>query len=251
MNNIQIDTSQNVSIDYEIAGLGDRILAFLLDFLVKIGYLILIWALTYNMSSLIYDNVLYVFSMLAIALPLMFYTLLQEIFMQGQTIGKRALKIKVAKLDGSPSTVGSYLIRWLLNIIDIWTFSGGIAILTILINGKGQRLGDIAAGTTVIKLKQRANLADTLLISLPQNYQATYLQVTNLSDKDTNIVKETLEKCRKNADKQTISLLYNKVINMLGITNEINQTDYSDTIYRKQIQFLDTIVKDYFYLTGQ
>lgn len=253
--NIQIDTTQNVTIEYEVAGLGDRLLASLLDLAIKIGYLVLMLllgsALYRFITSLMYENVRFVLMIIFILFPLMFYTLAFELFMDGQTIGKRTLKIKVVKLDGTPATAGSFIIRWLLRLIDINIFMGGIAILTILINGKGQRLGDIAAATTVIKLKPRAHLSDTLLVSVPTNYQPKYMQVTQLSDKDMNIIKDTFEKCKRYHDRETIGMLYTKVINLLGIENEIKQTEYLDTIYRKQLEFLDTIIKDYFHLTGK
>ena len=82
---------------------------------------------------------------LIVNLPTTFYSLIFEIAMNGQTPGKYLNKIRVVKIDGSKPTLGSYLTRWLLRIIDIWFFTGSVAVFTILFNGKGQRLGDIAA----------------------------------------------------------------------------------------------------------
>src|SRR5690606_34920667 len=95
-------------------------------------------------------------------LPVIFYHLLCEVFMDGQTFGKKAIDIKVVKLDGSQPSVGSYFLRWLLQIVDL-PFFGAIGIITILVNGKGQRVGDLAAGTTVISLKHRTGIKDTIL----------------------------------------------------------------------------------------
>ena len=62
-------------------------------------------------------------------------------------------------LDGSPPTLGAYLLRWLLILVDTEILTPLVAIITIAANGKGQRIGDIAAGTTVVKTTKRVTLS--------------------------------------------------------------------------------------------
>ncbi|HSJ12595.1 MAG TPA: RDD family protein, partial [Gillisia sp.] len=144
MDNYQIETAQNIGIKQNVAGIGDRILAFIIDALILIGYAILA---SFGIAGLGLDGGQLWVYYLIIGLPVFLYHLIWEIFNNGKSPGKAALNIKVARLDGSRPGFGQYIIRWLLRLIDISISSGGVAIVTILLNGKGQRLGDLAAGT--------------------------------------------------------------------------------------------------------
>ena len=132
MDYFQIETAQNISINQNVAHVTTRIGSFLIDLLIIIAYNILIFlfflAIDYKPSF--NDAILY----LVVNLPTIFYTLIFEISMNGQTPGKYFNKIRVVKIDGSKPSLGSYLTRWLLRVIDIWSFSGSVAIFTILFN---------------------------------------------------------------------------------------------------------------------
>ena len=158
MDNFQIETAQNVSIYQNVAGIGDRILAYLIDALIIFAY----WILTLLLLALLdLDTTdpadIWAF-FLILGLPSFLYPLLFETFWDGRTPGKSAMKLKVVKLDGSKPGFGSYFVRWIMRIVDISLTSGGVAIVAILISDKGQRLGDLAAGTTVISQKKKTNL---------------------------------------------------------------------------------------------
>ncbi len=239
MNTIQIQTAQNVFIEYQPAGVGDRILAALIDTLVKIAYgviIIMIFSFSTNLfSGVTSDNLRNVLIVLLVVLmlPLIVYTLLLEIFMDGQTIGKRAMNIKVVMLDGTQPSVGAYLIRWLIRIIDVNVFNGIIAIITIATSKKGQRLGDMAANTTVITLKRRVTLAQTTLPQTDASYRVVYPQVTRLSDRDIEIIRETLQTYRRNGnDPYLLSSLANKLQSLLGISSDQSYLDFLETILR-------------------
>jgi len=160
MEKVKIKTTQNVDVEYEIASIGDRIVAVLIDYLILLVCFIALMILSIFIRDIL-NEYMYMFFFL-IYIPMILYDLLFEIFMNGQTPGKKFRNIKVIKMDGSQPTIGNYLLRWVFRLIDIGISYGGIAILTILINGKGQRIGDIAAGTTVIKLKKSVSLRDTI-----------------------------------------------------------------------------------------
>ncbi|MFM8912399.1 MAG: RDD family protein [Flammeovirgaceae bacterium] len=101
MHTISVRTTQNVFIHYPLASLGDRILGYLIDLLINIIYFIAIIAIVINFdlkNSWVIGAVL--------VLPFLFYKLLFEIFMNGQTPGKRAMNIKVVRTDGTPATIG-------------------------------------------------------------------------------------------------------------------------------------------------
>src|SRR5690606_22996770 len=139
-------TNQNIEIKLEPAGLGDRIIAFLIDLLIIFFYGML--------AAIIVSNFVF-YSSVILFVPILFYFLLFEIFTNGQSPGKKVREIKVVKLNGGSPTIFNYLLRWVLWPIDFFIY-GSVAIFCIIVTKNGQRLGDFAAGTTVIK--QRASV---------------------------------------------------------------------------------------------
>jgi len=231
MDNIKIQTTQNVDIEYELASIGDRILATLLDYLFFFGYSLLILLLMNVIGEVIENNIWLV---IVLFLPILLYDLLCELFFQGKSFGKMIMKIKVVKLDGTQAGFGAYLLRWLLRIIDMRLFSGAIALIAILVNGKGQRIGDMAAGTTVIKMKQKVTIHDTILNKVKPVYSIVYPEVSRLSDSDIAIIKEVMQMAIRTGNQEAIERLAVKTKDTMGI-----QTKLPDT------QFLATVVQDY------
>ena len=232
MQKIRIATTQNVNIDYVSAGLGDRIVAYLIDSLVIATYIIFVF--TFVIGALGIES--YALIMLLL-LPPFLYHLLCEIFMNGQSIGKRQRKIKVVKLDGSSPSVGAYLLRWMLRPVDITIFSGGVAILTIAITRHHQRLGDLAAGTTVVKTDLKQELP---LVTVEENYVPHYPQVINLSDADIEVIQRVLKVYRDSGNMQPALVTVEKMKEVLEVSNEM-----------PPLQFLYTLVKDYRFLTAR
>ena len=233
---LQIETAQNVGLDYEVASVGERIIAYFIDGGVKIGWVLAIGGVGYWLFSDV-GSVSSVWLIIGgLLIPILLYSLLCEYFMDGRTVGKMAMRIKVVRLDGSKATFGGYLIRWLLSIVDINMFSGLVALLTIVINGKGQRLGDIAAGTTVVRDYHTVKLADIALPVLPEGYRPTYPGVTQLSDSDIRTLRKVL--LQHNPDHYESAA--NRVAQVLGVTFE--ETPYN---------FLVDVVNDYQYYAEQ
>ena len=229
---IAIRTSQNVLLEYEPASIGDRILAALLDYVVIFGWLLLVIFIPGTMN--IRMGTFYVIIAL---MPVLLYDLLCEWFLNGRSVGKLAMGIRVVMLDGSQPGLGAYLIRWLLRIVEGISFFGGIVpIITIAANGKGQRLGDIAAGTTVVKLKPAVSLSDVLIRPLPDNYSVQFPDVRLLSDRDIGIVRETLRR----GDEDVLRHTADKVREVTGIQSSLNSR-----------AFLETVVSDYQFITTQ
>lgn len=236
MDNINIETAQNISINQNVAHITTRIGSYIIDglFIGSYIFLVIFFMVKLNLVSGLASMSFY----LLISLPVFFYSLLFETLMNGQTPGKYFNKIRVVKIDGSKPTFGSFLIRWLLRIIDLSLASGSVAVLTILLNGKGQRLGDLAANTTVISEKKRISLNDTIADDLIEDYTPTYSQATLLSDNDVNTVKKIFIQAKKNNNHKVILSLYDKVVSITGVQTK-----------QKPIDFIDTIIKDYYYFT--
>lgn len=235
MQTVSVRTTQNVVIDYPVASLGDRILAYFIDVLIMVAYIILIF-LVIGFGEI--GSIAIIISLISI--PLFLYHMLFEIFMNGQSPGKRQMNIKVVRLDGTPPTIGNYIIRWLLRIIEIDLMSGAIALLTIAINGKGQRVGDIAAGTTVVKLvEQQAVTAKEVFTLTEESYVPVFQQVIQLNDNDIELIQQALEVNRTTGNLQPVMAVTEKVKSNLGI-----QTDLPP------VKFLYTLVKDYGHITA-
>ncbi|MES2765621.1 MAG: RDD family protein [Bacteroidota bacterium] len=235
MEHVQIQTAQNVALEYETASVGDRILAVLIDRVLLAGYLFGVYFLgeKLNLDSGTFITIIWI--------PAFLYEFICEAFLNGQTFGKRAMKIKVIKTDGSQPSLGDYFLRWLLRLFDV-SISGGIAaVITILINGKGQRLGDMAAGTTVIKMKPRVTLEDTLFKKVEDTYSPSFPQVVNLTDRDVTLLKEVLELNRRERDALPALLAIDQRLrDVMNVQSEMNA-----------FQFTTTVLKDYNYYTGK
>ncbi|WP_299390115.1 RDD family protein [uncultured Gelidibacter sp.] len=235
MAELQINTTQNVKINFTAAGAGERLLAFIIDSIIKIGYLTIL-----NMTVGAFQD-MDQWSQIGIntvlGLPVVFYTLALESLMEGQTIGKRIMNIKVVKIDGYQASLADYVVRWFFRIVDIYIL--GLGFFVIIFNKRSQRFGDMAAGTSVILLKDKVNISHTILEELHDNYKPTYPTVIKLSDNDARIIKETFTMAKSTNDYQTLIKLRNKITEVIGV-KAINGND---------IQFIDTILKDYNYYT--
>mgnify|MGYP006180410837 FL=1 len=171
--------------------------------------------------------------------PAIFYSLILESLLEGQTIGKRLMKTKVVKIDGYQASFGDYIIRWIFRIVDINMSSGVIGLITMIVSSKTQRLGDMTAGTAVISLKNNISINHTILEEIDQAYVPTYPLVIKLSDNDARIIKETFNIAVAKRDFATLIKLRTKIEEVTGIKN----TSGNDT------DFLRTVLKDYNYYT--
>ena len=237
MDNFQIETAQNISIEQNVAGIGERILAFIVDLAVIVIYMVFAGLVMAGINGNGGSEMMYY---LVLGLPSFLYYLLWETFWDGRTPGKALLQIRVVKKDGSRPQFSNYLIRWLLRIIDISLTSGGIAVVTILLNGKGQRLGDIAAGTTVISERRKTGIGNTLLVDLPENYQPKYPQVTVLSDRDIQEIKSLFQTAKREGQHHIILSLSEKLSELLDVKAE-----------ERPMDFVQRVISDYNYYTQQ
>jgi uncharacterized RDD family membrane protein YckC len=232
METVRIDTTQNVALHVEVATIVDRGMAVVIDWLVLAGYSIGLGMLFSEAGANPPDWV----TILLFGFPWTFYHLLCELLMDGQSIGKRVRNIKVARLDGGQPGLGHYLLRWVLRLVDSLFLLGAVV---ILFNGKGQRLGDIAAGTSVISLKRRGSLAGALAMQLPEDHRVTFPNAAQLPDEQARLIKEVLANTSA-ARRPAIAKLAER---LNGQFNTVTQLPPE--------QFLATLLKDHIFLTGR
>jgi len=237
MAQIKINTSQNVQIEYPIANVGIRILSQLLDYVFIFAYTMFVLFIFTGILN-INDPTL----LLIAFLPAFFYSFITEAVFHGQSFAKMILHIKVVKLDGSQATLLNYFIRWMFRIIDVWiTYGFGIiAILSVAISSKGQRIGDKAAGTIVVSLKKRHDFRNTIFKRISENYKLQFPQVEQLSENDVKTVNEVINHYYKNPGVRSRQLLIKTkeaIVKKIGIETQL-----------ESIHFLRTIVKDYNYV---
>ncbi|WP_420388292.1 RDD family protein [Roseivirga sp.] len=230
---ISIQTAQNVTIEHDKAGVGNRILAFLIDAAIITLYSI---GVNYVMDIVgwfdsVWMNILLYF-------PAFFYDLYMEILNNGRSIGKQAMGLRVVRLDGSSPTIGGYILRWILRPIDVW-LSGAIAIICIALTENGQRLGDLAAGTTVVKLRKTEKVSRLQLVEkMEEDYEPVFPEVKILTDQEINLIKEALRMQADHTNSKPVMLMTEKVKEKLEIESELRPT-----------QFLYTILRDHTYYT--
>jgi uncharacterized RDD family membrane protein YckC len=247
---VKLDTGFNIEVDFMIAPFIKRFFAWLIDYMIMIA-----WAVIMNRVFRIGRD--YVWELPAwqdviIAVPPLIYFPLTEILLNGQTVGKKAMQIKVITIDGGNPSISQFIIRWLFRVIDfpIWIlaaiFMGELPWWSaiFLFGGIGcligtpytQRIGDIVAGTILIDTRNRTSWEDTVFTELTDDYQPRYPQVMQLSDKDINTLKGIISAVRKKSD-------YDLSIRIAArIRSKLHIEDDQDSL-----EFLQTLLKDYNY----
>ncbi|MBS1911910.1 MAG: RDD family protein [Bacteroidetes bacterium] len=241
---VQIQTSQNVDIEYDIATVGDRIAAGVIDMLVLTGYMMVIgYVVLPLLGRRLSDEGLgtvAVVILILLYLLMFLYPLLCEVFMDGQSVGKKAMQIKVVRLDGGQATLSAYLIRWLVGLVEVRTFFGAIALASCMITRQGQRVGDIAAGTTVVKVKRAVMLSQTIFAKVDDDYQPTFENVSLLNDRDIAIIKEVITSRERAGNPVVLGTLARKVKEVMEVSTDL-----------PALKFLRTVVKDYNFYAGR
>lgn len=237
MSDSTIITGQFVRINQTPASVGERLIARIIDYLLLGIYVI---CTIFVFSELRISSVFGEFSYLLLIVcyvPVLCYSLLCEVFYNGQSAGKHLMNMRVVKADGSTPSLSSYFLRWLLYVVDV-PLTSGLGVLVMLINKNNQRLGDLAANTIVIKEKDYRKIQVSLdeFDYLTKEYHPQYPLAADLSLEQINVINKTLDAFTK--DRQLhIQQLAVKVRSVLAVNN----TDSSDE------NFLQTVIRDYQY----
>ena len=147
-----IATPERVSFDYQVAGLGTRAIAQLLDLLILFGILIAVLLAGVAIGAVAgSDTIAGLFEIVGSFVVVFGYFWVSESLWSGQTIGKKAFRLRAVGDRGEPLTFMQAGIRNVVRIVDFLPYGYGVGFVVMFANGKGKRLGDLAAGTIVVK----------------------------------------------------------------------------------------------------
>jgi uncharacterized RDD family membrane protein YckC len=250
---VKLDTGFNIEVEFAISPFHKRFFAWLIDAVIQYTYLIF-GARIYSalvgpaMAGNIWPWVLFL-------LPYIFYHLICEVTMNGKSIGKMVIGIKVMTEMGGDPSLSQYLIRWLFRIIDfpvlvmlmiisnpeddrilvmIPTIFAGL--LCVILTPRSQRIGDLVAGTILIDLKTRTSWEDTVFTEVEATYQPRYPQVMQLSDRDINTLKSIIETVKRKGDYELAMRISDRIKSKLKMESD-----------QESLDFLQTLLKDYNY----
>ena len=268
---IKVPTSFNIDVEFDIPEFYRRLISLLIDMVILFCYLKIAVVILKSIAkgSNIFDADTS-FNLQAIALilllPLFIYHIVLEITMNGQSIGKKIMGIRVVHENGGRSSISQFLIRWLLRVSDVWIVvlliflaSGGgfqnqttettfvvlgalgfliTDIILVITSKKGQRIGDILARTILIRTSRQGSIEETVFQEVADDYTPSFPQIMQLSDRDINAIKTILETSRKKGDMEMAAAASEKIKTHLKIESGI-----------APFEFLDILLKDYNYLS--
>ena len=263
---IKVPTTFNIEVEFEIPEFYRRLIALLIDMVVQFLYLLI----SQKIISLIVrgsdpfdqdtQHNLWAFDLLR-WLPIMLYHIILEITMNGQSLGKKIMGMRVVSENGGRAGISQFIIRWLirtgdyaiiaiiLNVFilsnkELFVFLGASLILLltdvvlVVSSRKNQRLGDILAHTILVRTKARGSMEETVFMEVADNYVPSFPEIMRLSDKDINAIKSILDTARKKGDFKLAAMASEKIKSHLKINSLMSPYD-----------FLDTLLKDYNYLS--
>lgn len=262
-----VNTPFNIDLEFALGKFWKRLLAWLIDLAVIFGYGYIVLFLIYGnadiarntMSAGNMDKVMVLLMISVLVIPIMLYPLITELLMNGRTVGKLAMGIRVMNKEGASATLSQLLLRWILclvnyfNIIIIYAVEpsmlfgiimllGFLAlpdVISILASKHNQRLGDLAANTVIVDTRYKMGIEETIFVDITETtYTPLYPEVLKLTDRDINGIRNLLgTKPNKDTEMYMFKVAY-RIEQVLQIK-----------MNGEPIVFLQTLLKDYNYLT--
>lgn len=237
MSTVLLETDQYVGVERTLAGVGERILAQLIDFVIMIIIPIIFFPIIIRGFRVLGENDTTPYIILFVVFYLLI-PLFVEVLTKGRSVGKYIFKIQVVRDSGESPKFIEHLMRYVMTIIDIWIMFGSVGIVSIILNSKNKRLGDMAAGTIVVKAP-RVMYGDLKSAEIKQatEYKVLYPEAEELSAGQIGFIRQTLMSTR--ADKQAnVRKLALKLEETLNIKSRSKTND----------EFLFRVLKDYEYM---
>lgn len=245
MKTISIKTAQNVQITFELAALGQRISAYVIDLVIILTYFTLI---RFLVNSVFEQNYSYNYeigwndiSLFFLSLPCVFYSPLTEFITKGQTLGKKALGIRVIKVNGDNANLNEYLIRWLFKGLAFFLLP--LEAVVVLVSKRSQRLADIMANTVVVKLQPTYDytLQQVLKLNEDKN-EIEYPEVEQFTDEDMMFIKKVIQRVEEYNNPATRQIA-------IDLVHDLTEKLHLPEVPKKKMSFLKKVLKDYVSLT--
>ncbi len=233
MSTIEISTAHNIVVRFEIATVLQRILAWFIDLLVLLVITFFI-AFAARGSELILWLVLFPVWTL--------YHFLWEVFYKGQSPGKKLLKIRVVTLNGRTPLVIDYFTRWLFRLIDVSLTFGTLGIFFILSSGKGQRIGDMLAQTSVVKSENENGISLESIKKLQNNAKIEFPQIIAYTDEDMLLLKQSIIRYKRYPNESNKEIL-------IRLSDSIQEKLDVKLNGKSTLEFLDKVLYEYIVLT--
>jgi uncharacterized RDD family membrane protein YckC len=200
----QVSTPENISFNFDVAGIGSRFMAALVDVAIYGVISIAAGLITLQIINRLDDDHL-ISVIVAVYTGLDFvlywgYYILFEIIWGGQSPGKRLLKLRVVRLDGTPADAGQIVMRNIGRLVDIFPGFYAVGVITMFLNDQSRRLGDLAAGTLVVRESQPLTLdqlsasTSTIPLSDKARAEAAMLPLYRLSRNQIDIAREFIQR---------------------------------------------------------
>lgn len=262
MSVIRIMTNFNIELEFPAAPFHRRLLAWIIDIVILFFYA----RLAAEILDSLRDNEQVFWALFIILIiPFLCYHLICEVFMNGQSFGKKIMGIRVVNENGGQPNMGQYVIRWIIRTSDLMAvviillapiaFQGGDGeffwsmaipmglfladIILVNVSKKNQRLGDMLAHTLLIRSSQKHSIQDTVFLTIEDSYKPSFPQVMQLSDRDINSLKSILDTAKRKGDFNLAAMATEKIKSHLKIETHLSPFD-----------FLETLLKDYNYLSA-
>jgi uncharacterized RDD family membrane protein YckC len=198
---LSIQTPENVVFGYEIAGIGSRFLAALVDsFIVLLLEAVILISVVLLMRSYFSESLseisrlgMWLYAIIGLLLFILYwgYYIFFEMTWNGQSPGKRWLGLRVIRTDGTPITLAESIIRNLMRVVDILPTFYGVGVVVMFISEQSRRLGDLAAGTLVVREQASVTLESLATKPAPipasassqpsQDYPVNLLRLTDIN----------------------------------------------------------------------
>jgi len=256
MKSIEFESAQNVKVEYELASVGQRTVAAMLDVIAFFIYF-LIFSLILGLSGPFsgqMDKTMFIF-LLLIKIPWIFYNPLIEYLTHGQSLGKYIMGIRVVTISGERPGLREVFTRWIFKgdfiwisadpfTVLIWIAVGLLGIMFAGTSERRQRMGDAMANTIVIRNKSnmRYTLRDVLSIKSQDNYTPIYANAIRFTDEDMLLIKTTIQRVRTNANPETKKFA-------IELADESARLIGLEETPKKRLEFLQTLLQDYVVLT--
>ncbi len=222
-----IDTPENVAFGYDVAGIGSRFLAALVDTILIIILQLVVNLTLFLLVSSLFDDafednflvwvVAALFGLVAFAFFWGYYIFFEMIW-NGQSPGKRWVGLRVIRTDGTPITLTESIIRNLVRLVDFLPAYYGVGVVTMFVNEQARRLGDLAAGTLVVRDRATITLESLAAESTssgptqPVSATTAALPIERLTNRDIQMAEDFL---RRRAELSNRAVLAHRLVQAL------------------------------------